>query len=87
MRYKAGREENQVSIICIGRWGKNAEGVHTYTLDTTSKEEIYQLIDAAKSMGWKFWDTPNILSAPRNTFHVKLKLYYPKELGYPEESS
>lgn len=77
----------KVSIICIGRYGKNAEGIHTYTLDTTTKEEIYQLIDEAKKMGWKFWDTPNIVTAPRNTFHTVLKIYHPKETGYPEESS
>jgi len=75
-----------VSIVCIGRWGKNAEGVHTYTLDTTTKEEIYQLIDAAKDMGWRFWDTPNIVKAPK-TYHVVLKLYNPKEFGISEESS
>lgn len=76
-----------MSIVCIGRWGKNSEGIHTYTLDTTTKEEIYQLIDSARAMGWKFWETPNITTAPRNTFHVVLKLYYPKDLGYPLESS
>ncbi len=75
-----------MTVLYIGRLGRNAEGIHTYTLDTTTKDEIYELIDAARKMGWKFWETPNILKGYK-TYHVVLKLYKPKELGYPEESS
>jgi hypothetical protein len=68
----------------IGSFGRNAEGVHTYSINTTTKDEIYTLIDAARSMGWKFFDTPNITHKFK-TYHVLLKLYKPGEV-YPEES-
>lgn len=74
-----------MSIVMIGNWGRNKEGIYTYSINTTTKDEIYQLIDAAKEMGWKFWDTPNITFKAK-TFHVLLKLYKPKEMGYPTES-
>lgn len=68
----------------IGSFGRNAEGVHTYSINTTTKDEIYTLIDAAKEMGWKFFDTPNITHKFK-TYHVLLKLYKTGEV-YPEES-
>jgi hypothetical protein len=70
----------------IGAFGRNSEGVHTYRINTTKKEEIYEIIDGAKKAGWKFWDTPNIEKVHK-TWSVLLKIYYPKELGYPEESN
>ena len=76
----------KVSIVMIGNWGRNKEGIHTYSINTTTKDEIYQLIDAAREMGWRFWETPNITHKFK-TYHVLLKLYKPKELGYPVESS
>lgn len=70
----------------IGKWGKSDEGIHTYSINATTKDDIYTLIDEAKKAGWKFFDTPNITYKAK-TFHVLLKLYNPKEWGLPEESS
>jgi hypothetical protein len=36
-------------------------------------------------MGWRFWDTPNIQQVHK-TYSVLLKIYDPKEKGYPDES-
>ena len=69
-----------------GNWGRNSEGVYTYSINATTKDEIYQLMEASRAMGWRFWDTPNLTYKAR-TWHVLLKLYKPKELGYPEESA
>lgn len=73
-------------VVMIGSYGKNEEGVLTYRINTTTKEDIYTIIDSARSMGFKFWETPNILKVHK-TWSVLLKLYVPKELGYPEEST
>lgn len=72
-------------VVMIGAYGRNKEGVHTYRINTTKKEEIYEIIDGAKAAGWKFWDIPNIEKVHK-TWSVLLKIYYPKDLGYPEES-
>jgi hypothetical protein len=69
----------------IGDFGKNSEGVHTYSINATSKDEIYKMIDEVRELGFKFWETPNLTFKAR-TWHVLLKIYIPKELGYPEES-
>jgi len=76
----------KLSIVMIGDWGINKEGIRTYSINTTTKDEIYQLMDATREMGWRFWDTPN-LTYKAKTWHVLLKLYKPKEMGYPTESS
>jgi hypothetical protein len=69
----------------IGDFGKNEEGVHTFRVNASTKEDIYKVIEESKEMGWKFWDTPNIEKVHK-TWSVLLKLYNPKELNYPEES-
>jgi hypothetical protein len=74
-----------LSIVMIGNWGRDKEGIHTYSINTTTKDEIYTLILAVKEQGAKLWDTPNITFKGR-TYHVLLKFYIPKESGYPEES-
>lgn len=70
----------------IGNFGRNKEGVYTYRVNATTKEDLYTLIEESKEMGWKFFDTPNIIKVNK-TYSVLLKLYNPKEMGYPEESS
>lgn len=73
-------------VQVIGAFGKNKEGVYTYRINTTTKDEIYIILDEARKAGWKFWETPNIEKVHK-TYSVLLKIYYPKELGYPEESN
>jgi hypothetical protein len=78
--------EKALPIQVIGSFGKNKEGVYTYRINTTTKEEIYILLDEVKNQGWKYWETPNIEKVNK-TYSLLLKIFYPKELGYPEESS
>jgi hypothetical protein len=74
-----------MSIVMIGAWGRSKEGVYTYSINTTTKEEIYQILDQVKAEGAKYWETPNIIHKFK-TYHCLLKFYVPKEMGYPEES-
>jgi aryl-alcohol dehydrogenase-like predicted oxidoreductase len=74
-----------LSIVMIGNWGRNKEGVYTYSINTTTRDEIYEMLAAAREMGWRFFDTPNIVKKHK-TFHVLLKIYKPAEMGYPDES-
>lgn len=69
----------------IGDFGKNNEGVYTYRINATLKEELYDLIDAVREQGWRFFDTPNIMKAHGRTYTLLLKLYKPSETGYPDE--
>jgi hypothetical protein len=71
-------------VVMIGDFGKNAEGVMTYRINATSKDDLYMIIEKARDVGYKFWDTPNIEKA-FNTWSVLLQIYIPKEMGYPEE--
>ncbi len=73
-------------VVMIGDFGKDNEGVYTYRINATTKNDLYDLIKAVKEQGWKFFDTPNILKTHGRTFTVLLKLYKPSETGYPEES-
>ena len=75
-----------MTIVQIGNWGKNHEGGYTYSINTTTKEEIYTILEQVKAEGAKFWETPNIIHRFK-TYHVLLKFYVPKEMNYPEESS
>lgn len=76
----------RMPVQVIGFFGKNKEGIYKYRINATQKEEIYQIIDEAKSLGFKFWQTPNIEKVPGRTWSVLLELYFPKDMGYPEES-
>jgi hypothetical protein len=69
----------------IGAYGRSKEGIHTYRINATKKDELYLIIDEAKEAGWKFWEVP-VLTQQHKTWSVLLKIYKPKELGYPEES-
>jgi hypothetical protein len=73
-------------VVMIGNFGKDKEGVYTYRINATSKDDLYTLIEHCRAMGWKFWDTPN-LQRVHKTWSVLLKIYDPKESGYTEESS
>jgi hypothetical protein len=68
----------------IGDFGINKENVRTYRINATTKDDIYKIIDEAREMGWKFFNTPNILKVHK-TYSVLLQIYDPKD--YPEESS
>lgn len=70
----------------IGSYGRNKEGIHTYRVNATTKDDLYEIIDHCRKMGWKFWNTPNLLKAHK-TWSVLLEIYIPKELGYPVEES
>lgn len=70
----------------IGAYGRNEEGIYTYRVNTTTKDELHLIIDEARKAGWKFWETPNLVKVHK-TWSVLLKIYKPKELGYPEESN
>ena len=73
-------------VVMIGDYGKNSEGVHTFRINTTTKDDIYTILKESKEMGFRFWETPNIEKVHK-TYSVLLKLYVPKDMGYPEESS
>lgn len=75
-----------MSIVMVGKWGRTNEGVYTYSINTTTKEDIYEILETIRSQGAKFWETPNIIHKFK-TYHVLLKFYIPNEMGYPEESS
>ena len=79
-------EEKVLPIQVIGAFGKTQEGIYQYRINATLKEEIYTIIQEARDLGFKFWETPNIEKVHK-TYTVLLKLYIPKEMGYPEESS
>lgn len=70
----------------IGDFGRNKEGIYTYRINATTKDDLYSLLDQVKEIGWKYWETPNIIKVHK-TYSVLLKIYNPKELGYPEESN
>lgn len=74
-----------MSIVQVGSWGRSDEGVYTYSINTTTKEDIYTILDQVREEGAKFWETPNIIKKFK-TYHVLLKFYVPKEMNYPEES-
>lgn len=74
-----------MSVVMIGNFGRDKEGVYTYRINATGKEDLYDLIKAVKEQGWKFFDTPNILKAHK-TYSVLLRLYNPNESDYPDES-
>lgn len=74
-----------MSIVMVGNFGRNSEGVHTYSINTTTKEDIYQILDFVREQGAKYWETPNIVKKFK-TYHCLLKFYVPNEMGYPEES-
>jgi hypothetical protein len=73
-------------MVQVGYWGKSIEGVHTYSINTTTKEDIYNILDQVKAEGAKFCEAPNIIKKFK-TYHCLLKFYVPNEMGYPEESS
>lgn len=73
-------------VVMIGDFGRNKEGIYTYRINATTKDDLYSLLDQVKEIGWKYWETPNIIKVHK-TYSVLLKIYNPKELGYPEESN
>lgn len=75
-----------MSVVMIGDFGRDEEGVYIYRINATTKDDLNELITAVKNQGWKFFDQPNILKAQGRTYTVLLKLYKPSEGGYPEES-
>ncbi len=72
-------------VVMIGDFGRSEEGIYTYRINTTTKDDIHTILKEVREMGWKFWDTPNIIKVHK-TYSVLLKLYNPEEMGYPEES-
>jgi hypothetical protein len=63
-----------MTIVQIGDFGKNNNGVRTYSINATEKEDLYHLIVEVRKMGWKFWQTPNITKKFK-TYHVTLEIY------------
>ena len=78
--------ETVLPIVMIGDFGRNEEGIYTYRINATNKDDLYKIIDEARAAGWKFWSTPN-LQKVHKTWSVLLQIYNPNELGYPEESN
>jgi len=75
-----------MAVVMIGNHGRSKEGVYTFRINATLKDDIYKIIDESREMGWKFWDTPNLIKVHK-TWSVLLKIYDPKELNYPTESN
>lgn len=63
-----------MTIVQIGKFGKNKRGVHTFSVSATDKEDIYKIISQARGMGWRFFQTPNVTKSFK-TYHVLLELY------------
>jgi hypothetical protein len=74
-----------VTIVQVGSFGRSEEGVYTFSINTTTKEDIYTILQQVREEGAKFWETPNIIKKFK-TYHCLLKFYVPKEMNYPEES-
>jgi hypothetical protein len=70
----------------IANQGKNVEGVYTFRINATLKDDLHLIIKEAKQTGFKFWKKP-IIEKAHKTYSVLLQLYIPSDLGYPEESS
>lgn len=68
-----------MSVVQFGTFGKNKSNVYTFSVITTTKKTMYEIIWSLKDQGWKFWDTPNITKTFK-TYHVKLQLYRSDEL-------
>jgi hypothetical protein len=74
-----------MSFVIRGKWKKSSEGVYMWTLVTTEKQDIYNVLDEIRAAGAKYWETPNITKNFK-TYHCLIKFYIPAEMGYPEES-
>lgn len=72
-------------VVMIGAYGRTKEGIHTYRINATTKDDLNLIIDEARKAGWKFWQVPNMVKSHK-TWSVLLQIYKPKEMGYPEES-
>jgi|tagenome__1003787_1003787.scaffolds.fasta_scaffold20964066_6 hypothetical protein len=70
----------------IANRGKNSEGVYTFRINATLKDDLELIIQEAKDAGFRFWKKP-IIEKAHKTYSVLLQIYIPRDFGYPEESS
>jgi hypothetical protein len=62
----------------FGSFGKDNNGVYTYRVNTTTKEDIQLIIDAIIAAGAEFVENPEIGFKAR-TYHSLLRFQVPRE--------
>jgi hypothetical protein len=68
----------------IGDWGRDVEGIYSFSINATRKDEILDIIAEATTAGARLWEAPTIV-LKHKTYHTLLKFYVPGENGYPIE--
>lgn len=53
------------------------EGIYTFRINSTAKEDLERIINESLEMGWKFWEEPEIEKVFK-TYSVLMKIYNPK---------
>lgn len=71
--------------IIVAHFGTNSEGITTYRVNG-EKQDLLTIIKEAQDIGFKFWEKP-VLERAHKHYSVLLKLYIPRDMSYPEESS
>jgi len=67
-----------MTVVMVGNFGRDEEGVFTYSVNTTTKEDMQFIIDAVIIAGGEFSETPKITYKAK-TFHALLKFFVPEE--------
>jgi hypothetical protein len=80
-----------MTVVMIGDFGRDSEGIYTYSVNTTTKDELETIISCVLETGGVFWKEPKITFKAR-TFHSLLQFYvpgevYPKVVGMKKERS
>jgi hypothetical protein len=73
-----------VGSLMIGDFGSQ-DGIQVYRI-CGSKEDIYRVLDEARDMGHKFWDTPVINHVHNSQWTVLLKLKIPIGVGASDKT-
>lgn len=61
-----------MSVVMCGDFGMNEEGLHTVSINATSRQDLLDIIIAAKAAGAIFYEMPQITYKAK-TFHVLLQ--------------
>lgn len=66
-----------MTVVMFGNFGRDEKGIYTYSVNTTSKDDIQLIIDGIIAGGGEFVEQPEI-GFKRRTFHCLLKFHVPK---------
>jgi hypothetical protein len=61
----------------VGNFGVDVEGLHTFSVNTTTKQEILDIIKATEEAGAKYYEKPNITFKAK-TYHALLQFQVPE---------